>query len=105
MLVRARSELRATPKRARAGRTVRFVGRLVDGHRDVPVVLEAYSRGRYRTFASVATGKQGRFVVRYRLGREFRGTYRFRARVQPTRSTPYPYVGAPSNPVTVRVRR
>lgn len=105
LLLRAKASLRAVPRRARAGRVVRFVGRVTDRSSDVPVVLEAYSRGRYRTFATTTTRANGRFGVRYRLGRGFRGAYRFRARVQPTRTTPYPYVGAPSNPVTVRVRR
>ncbi|MEV4419329.1 hypothetical protein AB0L40_05045 [Patulibacter sp. NPDC049589] len=105
LLIRAKATLRAVPKRARAGGAVRFVGQLADRSPDIPVVLEAYSRGRYRTFATTTTRTGGRFSVRYRLGRGFRGSYRFRARVQPTRTTPYPYVGAPSNPVTVRVRR
>jgi hypothetical protein len=84
---------------------VRFTGRVADGHDGVPIVLEAYSRGRYRPFATAATAGSGTFSVTYRLGKGFRGAYRFRARTQPTGTTPYPYVGAPSNTVTVRVRR
>ena len=105
LLVRSRTSLRSRPTKARAGRTVRFTGRVADGHDGVPIVLEAYSRGRYRPFATAATAGSGTFSVTYRLGKGFRGAYRFRARTQPTGTTPYPYVGAPSNTVTVRVRR
>lgn len=104
LLVRSKTALSVRGKRVRAGRSVRFTGRIADLYDGVPVVLEAYSRGRYRPFATTATKGGGTFSVRYRTGKDFRGSYRFRARTQPTASTPYPYVGAPSNAVTVRVR-
>lgn len=105
LLVRAQTQIRVVPRRTRPGRRVRFGGRLADGHAGVPVVLQAYSRGRYRTFATVSTGAGGRFSVRYRMGRGFRGVYRFRAQVRPTSITPYPYLGGRSNRVSVRVSR
>lgn len=104
LIVRSRASLHARPRRARAGRRVRFSGRLADGTPGVPILVQALSRGRYRTFETVTTNGHGRFQVGYRLGRAFRGRYRFRAVVRPTKSTPYPYVRGTSNSVTIRVR-
>jgi hypothetical protein len=65
------------------------------------IVLQAYDRGRWRTFATTRSGKAGRLARRYRFTRTFSPrTYRFRARLP--REGAYPY--STGNSCTVRVR-
>lgn len=106
LLVRASARLRATPKRVRNGRSVRFTGRL----RGMPypttgklVDLQAKVGSRWRTFAVVRADRNGHFAYRYRFTRTFQSlTYRFRARIR--METSYPYQTGSSNQVKVKVR-
>lgn len=102
-LVRATLTLRVNRRSVRSGRSVSFTARLRDGAAGVPAVLEVYAAGKWRTFAASSTKEGGRFRASYRFVGG-RGSYRFRARARPTRSTPWPYLGAPSRVVSVRVR-
>lgn len=104
MLVRSTMRLRANRKTIRAGRWVRFTGALRDQAAGVPAVLEVYVGGKWRVFSAVSTAANGRFSATYKFGKDGRGVYRFRARARPTSSTPWPYAGAPSSTVSVRVR-
>ena len=66
------------------------------------IVLQAYERGRWRTFATTRSGKGGRFARRYRFTRTFRSrTYRLRARLP--REGAYPYSTGNTRVVRVRV--
>jgi len=106
LLVRASAALRATPRRVRNGRSVRFTGRL----RGLPypttgklVDLQAKVGSKWRTFQVVRAGRNGRFTYRYRFTRTFQPlTYRFRARIR--METSYPYQTGSSNQVRVKVR-
>jgi hypothetical protein len=106
LLVRASAKLRATPKRVRNGRSVRFTGRL----RGTPfpttgklVDLQAKVGSKWRTFQVVRADRNGRFAYRYRFTRTFQPlNYRFRARIR--LETSYPYQTGSSNQVRVQVR-
>ena len=103
--VRAKVRLLATPRTLQgARRTVRLFGRLP--RRYLPaggkvVQLEAFERGRWRTFKSVRTRKGGGFRTRYRFGAATTGTFPMRARA--VREAEYPFEPATSKPVRVRV--
>jgi hypothetical protein len=98
----ARVRLRA---RSLPGR-VRLAGRLRGGHvpaRGKGVELQAFERGRWRTFESVRTDRRGRFTARYRFAVSPVGrVFRMRARVRPEAS--YPFALGHSRVVRVRVR-
>jgi hypothetical protein len=104
--VRAGLTLKARPKRVRAGRSVRFRGRLL-GH-PIPKVgklidLQAFDGGKWRTFDTVRANRKGRYHARYRFRHTFRSrTFRFRARAR--REARYPYALGTSKVVRVRVR-
>ena len=101
---RAGVTLRAT-RRVRPGGKVRFRGRLKG--RPVPrrgklVELQAFDGGRWRTFATPRSRRDGRYRAAYRLRRTFGPrTFRFRARVR--REAGYPYELGYSRKVSVRV--
>jgi hypothetical protein len=98
----ARARLRA---RSLPGR-VRLSGRLLGGHvpaRGKTVELQAFERGRWRTFESVRANRRGRFTAGYRFSASSTGrTFRMRARVRPEAT--YPFALGHSPVVRVRVR-
>jgi hypothetical protein len=102
--VRPRATLSVRPKRVGYGGRIRLSGRVRSRPRPRPgklVVLQAFDRGRWRTFATTRSRKAGRFSRGYRFSRTFRPrTYRFRARLP--REGAYPY--STGNTRTVRVR-
>jgi hypothetical protein len=105
--VPAKSKIRASKRRARNGERVTFSGQL----RGKPVAnrklvdLQAYYRGKWRTFATPRTDKKGKWRFRYRFGAT-RGTvvYRFRARIRREATYPYELGYSPQVRVTVRGR-
>jgi hypothetical protein len=98
----ARARLRA---RSLPGR-VRLTGRLLGGHvpaRGKTVELQAFERGRWRTFESVRANRRGRFKARYRFSASSAGRqFRMRARIRPEAT--YPFALGHSRVVRVRVR-
>ena len=104
--VRAKGKLRARPRRVRAGRVVRFRGR-VNG--PLPATgklldLQAFDGGRWRKFGTTRTRRGGKFRTRYRFTRQARPRlYRFRVRIP--RESGFPYVTGYSNTARVRVLR
>ena len=106
VVVRAKGRLRAKPRRVRAGRVVRFRGRI---NGPLPATgklldLQAYDGGRWRKFGTARTGPRGRFRTRYRFTRQARPrVYRFRVRIP--RETGFPYAKGYTNVTKVRVLR
>jgi len=102
---RARIGLRAVPAVVRAGGAVRFRGSLLGG--PIPrggklVDLQARVDGRWRTFATVRTGRRGRLRHRHRFAATSTGrTFWFRLLAR--KETAYPYESAASPAVAVRV--
>jgi hypothetical protein len=103
--VRAKAKLRATPRRLRPGRVVRFRGR-VQGPlppKGKLLDLQAFDGGRWRKFGTARTRADGRFRTRYRFTRGARAkVYRFRVRVP--RETGFPYALGYSNVAKVRLK-
>ncbi len=97
--------LRAVPAVVPAGGAVRFRGSLLGG--PVPrggklVDLQARVDGRWRTFATVRTGRRGRLRHRHRFAASSTGrTFWFRLLAR--KETAYPYESAASPAVAVRV--
>jgi hypothetical protein len=104
--VRAPVTLRATPRSIRSGQRVRFSGRLRGGYLPANgkvVELQAFERGRWRTFRTVRSSRKGAFSYRYRFSFRASGvTFPVRARVRSDSN--YPFVLGTSNRVRVRVR-
>jgi hypothetical protein len=104
--VRAPATLAASPRIVSSGSRVRFSGRLRGGHvpRNGKVVeLQAFERGRWRTFRTVRSNSKGAFNYRYRFSFRASGTtFPVRARVRADAS--YPFALGTSNRVRVRVR-
>ena len=102
---RARIRLRAVPAIVPAGGVVRFRGSLLGG--PVPrggklVDVQARVGARWRTFATVRTGRRGRLRHRHRFAASSSGrTYWFR--ILARKETAYPYESAASPAVAVRV--
>jgi len=102
--IRAGLRLRASDRRVRNGQRVRFRGQVLG---TIPptgklVLLQALSRGRWRTFATPRTNSRG----------QFRGSYRFKIirrattikfRVRAAREAAFPYARGTSRTVRVRV--
>ena len=103
--VRARARLDATPRTLQGERRrVRLFGRLPRAHLPAGgklVQLEAFERGRWRTFKTVRTGRGGLFRTSYRFGAATRGTFPMRVRV--VREAAYPFEPATSKRIVVRV--
>jgi hypothetical protein len=101
----ARLTLRAKPRAVRAGGRVRLSGRLLGGRvpaRGKTVELQAFERGRWRTFETARARRGRRFVARYRFSASAAGrSFRMRARVRPDAS--YPFSTGHSRSVRVRV--
>jgi hypothetical protein len=103
--VRAGVTLRSSPRRPRARRLVRFSGRVLGGPipaRGKLLVLQAFERGRWRTFKSARSDRRGGWVSRYRFTRSARGRS-FRIRVVARREARYPYSLGWSRTIRVRV--
>jgi hypothetical protein len=89
----------------RNGRSVVFSGRMRS--RPIPrggklVELQAFFRGRWRTFQTLHTRRTGTFRFSYWFGGT-RGTVRYRFRAVAPREGGYPYTTGASRRVTVRV--
>jgi hypothetical protein len=103
--VKAGITLRATRTVRRAGRA-RFRGRLLG--KPIPRVgklidLQAFDGGRWRTFATTRTNREGRYRASYRFVRTSSPrTFRFRARAR--KESRYPYALGVSKVARVRVR-
>ena len=68
------------------------------------VQLQAYSRGRWLTFATPrADGRTGRWFYRYRFTAT-RGTVRYRFRARIPQESGFPYAAGVSRPVSVLVK-
>jgi len=110
MRVSGRVTLKAKPKRLRTGRRVRFRGRVAaagawhprGGNLIQIQYFEAAAR-RWRPVVLTRTGPGGRFRTRYRF-RYITGTARIRLRALLVPSSRFPYGGAASKPVAIRVR-
>jgi hypothetical protein len=106
ILVAARSSIAVSRGFALNGQAVRFRGRLRGG--PIPdggklIDLQAFYRGRWRTFATPRTDGRGGWSYEYRF-EATRGvvTYRFRARIR--REAAYPYELGHSRTLRVTVR-
>lgn len=105
LLVGASATLRVNRKRARNGETVNFTGALktrpLAGAKKA-LLLQAFYRRRWRTFASPTTDKKGRWKYRYRF-EATRGRVVYRFRVIVPAGADYPYEKATSKAVSVTV--
>jgi hypothetical protein len=98
--VPAASSITATPRRLRNGQTVRLSGRVQT--RPLPpagklIEVQAYFRGRFRTFSTTRAGTNGRWRFNYRFGGT-RGRVPYRLRVRLPAEGGYPFVTG-SSPV------
>ncbi len=98
--------LRANRRRVRNGRSVVFSGRVRS--KPLPaggklVELQAFFRGRWRTFQTLHTNRRGTFRFRYWFGGT-QGTVRYGFRARIPREGGYPYATGASRRVTVTVR-
>src|SRR5215211_7935050 len=104
--VPASSSISANRRRVRNGRSVVFRGRI----RTTPVPaigklleMQAFFRGRWRTFSTLRTDQSGRWRFRYRFGAT-RGTVRYRFRAIVPAEGGYPFDSGRSRVVKVTVR-
>ena len=90
-----------------AGAAVRLSGRLLGGRvpaRGKTVELQAFERGRWRTFETARASRRGRFAARYTFSSSAAGrTFRLRARVRP--DALYPFATGHSKVVRVARQR
>jgi len=106
LVVPAATSLRVNRRRARNGGSVVFRGRV--NSQPLPatgklIEMQAFFRGRWRTFSTVRSDSRGRWRFRYRFGGTAgRVRYRFRA-VLPAEGG-YPFAGGRSRVVGVIVR-
>jgi hypothetical protein len=103
--VPAAATIKASRKRVRNGRSVVFSGRL----RGLPyptrgkvLDLQAFYRGKWRTFATPRSQVAGRWRYRYRF-EATQGTVVYRFRIRVRASSDYPYALGYSRTVKVRV--
>lgn len=97
--------LKANRRRVRNGRSVIFAGRVRS--RPIPrggklVELQAFFRGRWRTFQTLHTRHTGTFKFRYWFGGTH-GTVKYRFRAVAPREGGFPYTTGSSRRVTVKV--
>ena len=103
--VPANSSIRVNRSTVRNGESVLFSGRVAS--RPLPangklIEMQAYFRGRWRTFSTLRTDRTGAWRFRYRFGATFgRVTYRFRVRL-PSEGG-YPFIGGRSRVARVVV--
>jgi hypothetical protein len=103
--VPASSSISANRRRVRNGRSVLFRGGIRT--RPVPAIgklveMQAFFRGRWRTFSTLRTDRRGRWRFRYRFGAT-RGTVRYRFRVVMPSEGGYPFGTGRSRVVKVTV--
>ena len=108
--VSGRVKFHARPKRLRTGKRVRFWGRVAAAGAWHPrsgnlVQIQYFeeSARRWRPVVLIRTRRGGRFKTRYRF-RYITGTARIRLRALLVPSSRFPYGGAASKPVAIRVR-
>jgi hypothetical protein len=102
LVLKVPARVTLSAKRASA-RRYRLTGRLLVPTRGKVVELQAYERGKWRTFGSARSSASGRFSYRYTFRAESRGrTFRMRARVRADAS--YPFALGYSKVIRVRVR-
>jgi hypothetical protein len=105
LLVPAATSIRPDQHRLLNGQQVIFSGGVIT--RPLPtqgklVEMQAYFRGRWRTFSTVRAAPNGRWRFPYRFGGTIgRVTYRFRARLPAEGG--YPFIGGNSRVVEVVV--
>jgi hypothetical protein len=102
--VRPKVTLKVRPRHVRPGGRIRLSGKVVSRPRPRPgklIVLQAYDRGRWRTFATTRSHKGGRYQRAYRFTRSSGRSFRFRARLP--REAAYPYSTGNSRSVRIRV--
>lgn len=105
VVVPAAVTIAASRHSVRNGERVRFGGRLLGA--PIPaggkvLDLQAFYRGRWRTFATPRAGRDGRWSYTYRFGAtRGRLVYRFRVAVRPESSYPYALGYSPTTAVTV----
>jgi hypothetical protein len=105
LLVPADTSIRPDRRRLLNGQQVLFAGRVIT--RPLPIAgklveMQAYFRGRWRTFSTVRAGPDGRWRFPYRFGGTVgRVTYRFRARLPAEGG--YPFISGNSRVVKVEV--
>ncbi|MDQ2699755.1 MAG: carboxypeptidase-like regulatory domain-containing protein [Actinomycetota bacterium] len=101
--------LKATPRRIRKGKSVRFRGRIIGGGPSVAganTEIQAISGGRWQTVANVSARRGGRFVWRYRFRFvERNALFSFRALVRGTPGWPWPTVKSKKVKVRIKVPR
>ena len=106
LLVPGSATLRSNRRRVANGQSVMFSGKVLGKplpSRGKVVDLQAYYRGKWRTFATPRANKKGAFRFRYRFQATRRTTaYKFRARLRA--ESAYPYELGYSKVVGVRVR-
>ena len=106
LLVPASATLKASKKQVTNGQSVKFTGRLLG--KPLPskgkvIDLQAFYRGKWRTFATPRASKTGAFKFTYRFeATRVTTTYKFRARLRA--ESAYPYQLGYSKTVSVRVR-
>ena len=104
--VRARSSFRLSPKRSiRTGRVLRLSGKLVGRSgltRGVSVLIQARAGRSWRAVTTVRARQNGTWSARYKVPRQLRGRYQFRALLRPTPT--YPYASGKTGSLRLRVR-
>ena len=104
--VRSSTTFAVSPRRVvRRGRILTFHGTLrgtTGARQGNAVSIEANPGSSWRAVRTVRANSNGRWRVRYRVPRQLRGSYRFRAVVSP--SAAYPYGTGVSSTRRVRVR-
>jgi hypothetical protein len=103
--VPAAATIKSSRRSVKNGQTVTFVGRLLG--RPIPrggkvLDLQAFYRGRWRTFATPRAATDGRWRHTYRFGAT-RGRVVYRFRVMVRRESAYPYELGYSNTTRVTV--
>jgi hypothetical protein len=106
LLVPASATLKVDKRQVTNGQSVKFTGRLLGKPfptKGKVIDLQAFYRGKWRTFATPRANKKGGFKFTYRFeATRVTTTYKFRARVRA--ESAYPYQLGYSKNVSVRVR-
>jgi hypothetical protein len=103
--VPAAATIRANRRTVQNGRSVTFRGTLIGGPYPRPgklIALQAYYRGRWRTFATTRANDRGAWRYTYRFGATH-GVVVYRFRAQVSQEAAYPYLLGYSKTVKVRV--
>jgi hypothetical protein len=101
----AAATISANRRAVRNGQSVTFAGRLLGGPYPKPgklIALQAFYRGKWRTFATARANDRGGWRYTYRFGAT-RGVVVYRFRAQVRQEAAYPYLLGYSRNVAVRV--